>query len=87
MGIAQGYATLGKIGFEGRFDYAAIGTVTNLASHLCDEAKGDRLLVSRRVYSVVGPLVEAEIVGELRLKGFSRPVAAYNIIGLNDTQV
>jgi adenylate cyclase len=87
MGIAQGYATLGKIGFEGRFDYAAIGTVTNLASRLCDEAKGDQILVSQRVYSVVEPLVEAEIVGELRLKGFSRPVAAYNIIGLNDTQV
>jgi class 3 adenylate cyclase/CheY-like chemotaxis protein len=87
MGMAQGYATLGKIGFEGRFDYAAIGTVTNLASRLCDEAKGDQILVSQRVYSVVEPLVEAEMVGELRLKGFSRPVAAYNIIGLNDTQV
>jgi adenylate cyclase len=87
MGMAQGYATLGKIGFEGRFDYAAIGTVTNLASRLCDEAKGDQILVSQRVYSVVEPLVDAEMIGELRLKGFSRPVAAYNIIGLKDTPV
>jgi class 3 adenylate cyclase len=85
MGVAQGYATLGKIGFEGRFDYAAIGTVTNLASRLCDEAKGDQILVSPRVYSVVEPLVDAEMMGELTLKGFSRPVLAYNIIGVKDT--
>jgi adenylate cyclase len=85
VGIAQGYATLGKIGFEGRFDYAAIGTVTNLASRLCDEAKGDQIMVSQRVYSAVEPLVEAETVGELSLKGFSRPVLAYNIIGLSET--
>jgi class 3 adenylate cyclase len=85
MGIAQGYATLGKIGFEGRFDYAAIGTVTNLASRLCDEAKGDQILVAQRVYCVVEPLVEAEMVGELSLKGFSRPVLAYNIISLKGT--
>jgi adenylate cyclase len=85
VGIAQGYATLGKIGFEGRFDYAAIGTVTNLAARLCDEARGDQILVAQRVYSVVEPLVEAEMVGELTLKGFSRPVLAYNIIGLKDT--
>jgi adenylate cyclase len=82
VGIAQGYATLGKIGFEGRFDYAAIGTVTNLASRLCDEAKGDQILVSQRVYSTVESLVEAQMVGELSLKGFSRPVIAYNIVGL-----
>jgi adenylate cyclase len=85
VGIDQGYATLGKIGFEGRFDYAAIGTVTNLASRLCDEAKGDQIMVSQRVYSAVEPLVEAETVGELSLKGFSRPVLAYNIIGLSET--
>jgi adenylate cyclase len=85
VGIDQGYATLGKIGFEGRFDYAAIGTVTNLASRLCDEAQGDQILVSQRVYSAVEPLVEAETVGELSLKGFSRPILVYNVIGLKKT--
>ena len=85
VGISQGYATLGKIGFEGRFDYAAIGTVTNLASRLCDEADGEQILVSPRVYSAVEVLVEAETVGELSLKGFSRPILVYNIIGLRGT--
>jgi class 3 adenylate cyclase/CheY-like chemotaxis protein len=82
VGVALGYATLGSIGFEGRFDYAAIGTVTNLAARLCDEARGGQLLISQRVLSAVQDLVEAEALGELTLKGFSRPVAAYNIIGL-----
>jgi class 3 adenylate cyclase len=82
VGISLGYATLGKIGFEGRFDYAAIGTVTNLASRLCDEAKGGQILISQRVYGAVEERVEAEAVGELALKGFSRSVIAYNVIGL-----
>jgi class 3 adenylate cyclase len=85
VGLAQGYATLGKIGFEGRFDYAAIGTVSNLAARLCDEAKEDQILVSQRVYSAIDGLVEAETVGQLSLKGFSRPVLAYNIIGLRES--
>jgi class 3 adenylate cyclase/CheY-like chemotaxis protein len=85
VGISQGYATLGKIGFEGRFDYAAIGTVTNLAARLCDEADGEQILVSQLVYSAVEVLVEAEIVGELSLKGFSRPILVHNIIGLRET--
>jgi adenylate cyclase len=85
VGISQGYATLGKIGFEGRFDYAAIGTVTNLAARLCDEAGAGQILVSQRVLSAVEGLVEAEMVGELSLKGFSRPILVYNIIGLRDT--
>jgi adenylate cyclase len=85
VGIAQGYATLGKIGFEGRFDYAAIGTVTNLAARLCDEAGGDQILVSQRVYSAVEALVETEMVGELSLKGFSRLLPVYNIVGLKET--
>jgi adenylate cyclase len=85
VGISQGYATLGKIGFEGRFDYAAIGTVTNLAARLCDEAGAGQILVSQRVLSAVEVLVEAEMVGELSLKGFSRPIPVYNIIGLRDT--
>jgi adenylate cyclase len=84
VGISQGYATLGKIGFEGRFDYAAIGTVTNLASRLCDKADGEQILVSQLVYSAVEALVEAETVGELSLKGFSRPILVYNIIGLRE---
>ena len=84
VGVAMGYATLGKIGFEGRFDYAAIGTVTNLASRLCDEAKGNQILVSQRIYSAVEALVEAETVGELSLKGFSRPILGHNIIGLKE---
>jgi class 3 adenylate cyclase len=82
VGIAMGYATLGKIGFEGRFDYAAIGTVTNLASRLCDEAKGGQILISQRVYGVVEELVETEALDPLTLKGFSKPVMAYNVIGL-----
>ncbi len=82
VGIALGYATLGKIGFEGRFDYAAIGTVTNLASRLCDAAQGGQILISQRVYSAVEALVTAEVCGELALKGFSRPVMTYNVIGL-----
>jgi adenylate cyclase len=85
VGVAMGYATLGKIGFEGRFDYAAIGTVTNLAARLCDEAKGDQILAPQRVYSAVEALVEAETVGELSLKGFSRPVLVYNILDVQES--
>jgi class 3 adenylate cyclase len=80
VGIAQGYATLGKIGFEGRFDYAAIGTVTNLASRLCDEARGGQILISQRVYAAVEELMEVEPVGELTLKGLHRPVSAYDVL-------
>ena len=85
VGIAQGYATLGKIGFEGRFDYAAIGTVTNLAARLCDEARGGQILVSQRVYSTVEALVESALVGEISLKGFSRPLPVYDIAGLKES--
>jgi class 3 adenylate cyclase len=81
-GIATGYATLGLIGFERRTDYAAIGTVTNLAARLCGEAQHGQILVSERVRHLVENLVSVEPVGELTLKGFSRPVAAYNITGL-----
>jgi class 3 adenylate cyclase len=82
VGIAMGYATLGRIGFEGRFDYGAIGTVTNLASRLCGEAQGGQILISQRVHTEVEELVEAEPVGEVALKGFHRPVATYNVLGL-----
>jgi adenylate cyclase len=84
VGIAQGYATLGKIGFEGRFDYAAIGTVTNLAARLCGEATGGQILISQRVYAAVEALAVAELVGELSLKGFVKPVPAYNVWMLKD---
>jgi class 3 adenylate cyclase/CheY-like chemotaxis protein len=82
VGIAQGFATLGKIGFEGRFDYAAIGTVTNLAARLCGEAGGGEILVSQRVYANVEDCVVAEPVGELSLKGFVRPVSVFRIVDL-----
>ena len=84
VGIAQGYATLGRIGFEGRFDYAAIGTVTNLAARLCGEAGSGQILVSRRVHAAVEGQVEAEPVGELSLKGFVRPVPTYNVVTLKE---
>jgi adenylate cyclase len=84
VGIAQGYATLGMIGFESRVDYGAIGPVTNLASRLCDEARGGQILVSQRVYAAVEELVEAEPAGELPLKGFRKPVPTFNVVGLKE---
>jgi len=80
VGIALGYATLGRIGFEGRFDYGAIGTVTNLAARLCDEARGGQILLSQRVHAAVEELVEVEPAGELVLKGFHKPVATFNVL-------
>jgi len=82
VGIAQGYATIGAIGFEGRWDYGAIGTVTNLAARLCGEAKGGQILLSSRVLGAVEELVEAEEVGTLALKGFLKPVPTFNVVGL-----
>jgi adenylate cyclase len=81
-GIAMGYATIGRIGFEGRFDYAAIGTVTNLGARLCQEARDGQILVSQQVYDAVERLVEAKPVGPVRLRGFARPVAVYDVLGL-----
>jgi class 3 adenylate cyclase/CheY-like chemotaxis protein len=82
IGIAQGYATIGVIGFEGRLDYGAIGGVSNVAARLCSEAKGGQTLVQQRVLGQVEELVEAEAVGELVLKGINRPIAAYNVLRL-----
>jgi class 3 adenylate cyclase/putative methionine-R-sulfoxide reductase with GAF domain len=79
VGIAHGFATLGTIGFEGRFDYAAIGTVSNVASRLCDEAKPGQILISSRVLMAVEDAVNVEPVGDFALKGISRPMAAYNM--------
>jgi adenylate cyclase len=82
VGIAQGYATIGAIGFEGRWEYGAIGSVPNLAARLCGEAKPGEILVPQRLLGKVEDLVEAESAGELTLKGFQRPVSAYNILRL-----
>jgi adenylate cyclase len=82
VGIAQGYATLGRIGFEGRFDYAAIGPVSNLASRLYDEADDGEILLSQRAFAAIEDLVETEPAGDLTLKGFIRPVTAYRVRGL-----
>jgi adenylate cyclase len=83
VGIAQGYATLGRVGFPGRYDYAAIGTVTNLAARLCAMAGPDQILVSQRVRHGVVGAVDCREVGPLELKGFSKPVEAHEIIGLH----
>ncbi len=84
VGIAQGYATLGKIGFEGRFDYGAIGTTTNLASRLCEEAQAGQILVSQRVYAAVEELVETESLGQIALRGFLQPVPTFNVLKLKE---
>jgi adenylate cyclase len=82
IGIAQGYATIGAIGFEGRWDYSAIGTVTNLAARLCGEAAGEEVLIAQRVYAGVEALVDVEPQEMLTLKGFRRPVPCYRLRAL-----
>jgi len=82
VGIAVGYATLGQIGFEGRFDYGAIGSVTNLASRLCGEARAGQILVAPRTYAATESIVKAECIGDMTLKGFLKPVTVYNILEL-----
>ena len=84
-GIALGYATCGEVGFEGRSDYAAIGAVTNLASRLADEAAGGQILIAQRLYAEVEDDVEVEPVGEFTLKGFQRPVPAFNVLAVRET--
>ncbi len=81
-GIAMGHATLGRIGFEGRYDYGAVGNVTNLAQRLSAEAKPGQILVSQRVFAAIEAAVESESVGELLLKGYSRPVPAFSVVSL-----
>jgi class 3 adenylate cyclase len=87
IGIAHGFATLGTIGFEGRFDYAAIGTVSNVASRLCDEAKPGQILISPRVLTKVENAVTVEPVGEFALKGIRRPLAAYNVVAITPSKI
>jgi adenylate cyclase len=84
IGIAQGYATIGIIGFEGRSDYGAIGIVTNLAARLCAEAKAGQTLVGRRVLAAIEDVAQAESLGEMNLKGFAKPVSVHNLIRLQD---
>jgi adenylate cyclase len=81
-GIALGYATCGEVGFDGRSDYAAIGAVTNLASRLADEASAGQILISQRLYAEVEGDVEVEPAGEFTLKGFRRPVPAFNVVAV-----
>jgi adenylate cyclase len=83
-GIALGYATCGEVGFEGRSDYAALGAVTNLASRLADEAAAGQILISQRLYAEVEDDVQVEPVGEFTLKGFQRPVAAFNVVAVRE---
>ena len=86
IGIAQGYATLGKVGFDGRLDYAAIGTVTNLASRLCDDASPWQILVTERVVSAAGSAVVADDTGTRELRGLSRSVHAYDVKGVDSAR-
>lgn len=80
VGVAHGYATIGMVGFEHRLEYSAIGSVTNLASRLCDEAKAGQIVVSRRVFGIVEPFVEGRPIDDLQLKGFNHPVLAAEIL-------
>ncbi len=82
IGIAQGYATMGQIGFEGRRDYGAVGSVVNLAARLCSEARGGQILLSARAFGHVDTVVSAEPVGPLQLKGFQQPITAYSVASL-----
>jgi adenylate cyclase len=79
IGIAEGHATLGRVGFEGRFDYRATGTVVNLAARLCAQAAGGQILLAPKAYAAVTDLIDVEPVGPLQLKGFPQPIQAYNV--------
>ncbi len=87
VGIAQGHATLGRIGCTGRFDYAAIGSVTNLAARLCAEAAPWQILVTQRVNAAAEDVVVSRLVGELSLRGFSRPIRAFDVSGLDSAKI
>jgi len=87
VGIAQGYATIGRIGFSGRFDYASIGSVTNLSARLCAEAAPWQILVTQRVHAAAEDVVVSRLVGDLSLRGFSRPVRAFDVSGLDSAGV
>jgi class 3 adenylate cyclase len=82
IGIAHGYATLGRIGFEGRFDYGAVGTVVNLAARLCGQAEDNQILIDRKVLAAVDSMIDSEPAGEFTLKGLHRPTMAFNVCAL-----
>jgi class 3 adenylate cyclase len=84
VGIAQGFATIGQIGFEGRVEYSTIGTVINLAARLCNEAADGQIVVSQRIANGVDSVAVASPLGDLKLKGLSRAVPAFNIESLRD---
>jgi class 3 adenylate cyclase/CheY-like chemotaxis protein len=86
VGISQGHATIGQIGFEGRSDYTAIGSVTNLAARLCGEAEPGQILISQRVYAATEDIVIADPIGELALRGFLKPARAYSVVGLDEAR-
>jgi adenylate cyclase len=86
VGIAMGYATVGRIGFEGRFDYAAIGTVTNLSARLCQEAQDGQILVSSRVHAEVDHLVDSRPLGAVALRGFGRPIEIFDVLRLRSRE-
>ena len=87
VGIAQGYATLGRIGFSGRFDYASIGSVTGLSARLCGEAAPWQILITQRVNAAAEDLIVSRLVGELTLRGFRQPVRAFEVSGLNSATI
>jgi adenylate cyclase len=87
IGIAQGFATLGRIGFEGRFDYAAIGSVTNLAARLCGSAEPWQVLASQRVFHAAEPVANGRHIGELNLKGFSRPIGVFDVTDVSKDEM
>jgi class 3 adenylate cyclase len=86
IGIAVGFATMGRIGFEGRFDYGAVGSVVNLAARLCSEAQGGQILLAPKALAAVEDAVATEPMGELTLKGFHKPVPAFAVTGLREDE-
>jgi adenylate cyclase len=86
VGIAQGYATLGRIGYPGRFDYAAIGSVTNLAARLCAEATPWQILIPERLTTTAGDRIVGQLVGDLKLRGFRRPIRTFEVIELSSAE-
>jgi class 3 adenylate cyclase len=86
IGVAQGFATLGQIEFEGRFDYSAIGTVINTAARLCGSATNGQILVTSRIAAAVAETADVKETGSHRLKGMSRLLAVFNVVGLKDAK-
>ena len=86
VGVSLGYATLGMVGFEGRYDYTANGSAVNLAARLCDEARDGQILISGRAYATLDGAIEVEPLGSLDLKGFHRPIEAHSVVSLTDAE-